>query len=247
MALPVPSDRARVALAPTGTLRAAINLSNFLLVTDARNPDKPRGVSPEMAKLLADQLEVDLQMIGYRSPSEIADSAAQDNWDVGNIGNEPARAQHMAFSPPYAEIDATYLVPPGSSVSTIAEIDQEGTTIASAQGAAYTLWLEDNLKSADLVYGRGLNASFDVFVEKCTDALAGLRVKLLDDAEKLPGSRVLDGRFTAVQQSMGIPRSRDEAGVEYLSRFVTAAITDGHVAALIKRFRVGAGLTPPAP
>ena len=113
MSLPAPSEAAVRALAPTGTLRAAINLSNFLLVTGRGADGNPEGVSPDMARTLAERLGVGLELLRYKTPGELADAAASGVWDIGNIGAEPARAESIAFTAAYCEIEATYMVPPG--------------------------------------------------------------------------------------------------------------------------------------
>jgi polar amino acid transport system substrate-binding protein len=245
--LPDPSAAAVAALAPTGTLRAAINLSNFLLVTGKGADGNPEGVSPVMAAELARRLGVGLELLRYKTPGEIADDGDSGRWDVGNIGAEPARAAAIAFTAAYCEIEATYLVRPGSTIETIAQVDQPGHRIASAARAAYDLWLEANLQHAELVQASGLDGSFEAFVDQNLDALAGLRPRLLNDAERLPGSRILDGRFTAVQQAMGTPRSRDAAGFEYLEAYVEDCKATGFVASLIAKHRVsGLSVAPPA-
>lgn len=236
--LPTPSAAAIAALAPTGTLRAAINLSNFLLVTGRDVDDNPTGVSPAMAGALAAKLGVACQPITYSSPSELADAATNGVWDIGNIGAEPKRAEHIAFTAAYCEIESTYLVAADSPITAIEQVDQPGIRIASAARTAYDLWLERNLEHAELVHGEGLEDSFEVFTAGGCDALAGLRPGLIPDAERLPGSRILDGYFSTVQQAMGTPRGRDDAGSAYLADFVEAAKSSGLVAALIAEHRV---------
>lgn len=247
MTLPEPSQAAIDALAPTGTLRAAINLSNFLLVTGKGDDGNPEGVSPDMAKTLATQLGVDIELLRYKTPAEIADSGDAGAWDIGNIGAEPARAATIRFTAAYCEIEATYLVPAGSDITSVEEVDQPGRRVASAARAAYDVWLEANLQHAELVSSPGLDGSFDTFVDENCDALAGLRPRLITDVERLPGARILDGRFTAVQQAMGTPRDRDDAGIEYLIAFVEAAKASGLVAELIARHGVqGLSVAGPA-
>lgn len=232
--LPEPSAAARAALAPTGTLRAAINLSNFLLVTGKGDDGNPVGVSPDMARTLADSLGVDLELLRYKTPGAIADDAASGNWDIGNIGAEPKRAEQIAFTAAYCEIQCTYLVPADSEITSIDQVDQPGRRIASAARSAYDLWLERNIERAELVQVSGLDGSFEAFVDQKLDALAGLLPRLLTDVERLPGARILDGSFTAVQQAMGTPRDRDPAGSEFLRSFVEAAKASGLVGSFIE-------------
>jgi polar amino acid transport system substrate-binding protein len=247
MSLPRPSDAAIAALAPSGTLRAAINLSNFLLVTGRGDDGNPEGVSPDMARALADELGVGIELLRYKTPATIADDAANDVWDVGNIGAEPQRAAVMNFSAAYCEIEATYMVPPGSDITSVEEVDQPGRRIASADRSAYGLWLDNNIANAEVIQATGLDGSFQTFVDEKCDALAGLRPRLITDVERMPGARILDGRFTAVQQAMGTPTGRDAAGHDYLKEFVEAAKASGLVAELIARHDVkGLSVAPPA-
>jgi len=245
--LPTPPPNAIAALAPTGKLRAAINLSNFLLVSQVDTDGTPHGVSPDMASALANQLGVELELRTYKNPGDVADAATKSKWDIGNIGAEKARAEVINFSGAYAEIESTYLVPAGSPISTIDEVDRPGIRVAVKARAAYSLWLEENLKHAELVLTDTVDGSFDAFVEGKLDALAGLRPRLMQDLGRLPGARVLDGQFRAVQQAIGTPRDRDPAGIEYLAAFVEAAKAEGLVQGLIDVHHVsGLSVAPPS-
>lgn len=230
----------RSALAPTGVLRAGINLSNFLLVS-SRAPDTglPQGVAPDLAAALAKRLEVPLQLVPFEKPSLLAAAASADAWDVGLIGAEPQRAESICFSAPYCEIRATFMVPSGSERSSFTELDQPGMRIGVSEGSAYDLWLSRNLQHATLHRAPGLDASFELFVSEGLDALAGLRPKLLMDAEKLDGAIVLDEHFTSVQQAVGTPRSVADGGATlWIERFVAEAKASGLVAELIRRHGV---------
>jgi polar amino acid transport system substrate-binding protein len=224
-------------LAPTGVLRAAINMGNFLLVTGRSPSGDPAGVAPDMAREIAALLGVPVAYVPFARPGELADAAGSGVWDIGLIGAEPQRAEKIAFTPAYVEIEATYLVPAGSSLSSIAEVDRAGVRIAVTARSAYDLWLERNIKHALLVRSEGGDATFKQFADEKLDALAGLRPRLLEDAEKLPGSRILDGQFTAVQQAVGTARN-NTAGAAFLRDFVEEAKKSGLVARLIERHRV---------
>ena len=247
MSLPTPSSDAVRALAPTGTLRAAINLSNFLLVSNTDEDGVPHGVSPGMAIALADRLGVELELITFANPGDVADAVVDGVWDIGNIGAEPVRAEHIDFTAAYAEIESTYLVRGDSPIQTFADADQPGVRISVKARAAYALWLERNLAEATLVEAPSLDASFDAFVADELDALAGLRPRLVADAARLPGARVLPGKFSAVQQAIGTPKGRDAAGFGYLRDFVEAAKREGLVASLIATHGAdGLSVAPPA-
>lgn len=239
-------SRAAVAeLAPTGVLRAGINLSNFLLVSGRNPAGEPEGVAPDMAREIAGRLGVEVAYVTFPRPGELADAARSGVWDIGLIAAEPARAEVIAFSPAYAEIEATYLVAAGSPLRTIADVDRPGVRIAIAARSAYDLWLERHLRHAQLVRAASLDASYDLFVADQLDALAGLRPRLLQDVEKLPGARILDGKFTAVQQAVGTAKA-NQAGARFLHDFVEEAKASGLVARLIERHHIrGLSVAPP--
>jgi polar amino acid transport system substrate-binding protein len=234
-------DRVRAELAPHGVLRAAINLGNFLLVTGRTPSGDPAGVAPDMAAEIAGRLGVAVAYVPYPRPGDVADAAGTDTWDICLIGAEPARAETIAFTSAYVEIEASYLVPAGSPLTTIEEVDRPGMRIAVTARSAYDLWLERNIKHAGLVRSPSLDGAYEQFVRDGLDALAGLRPRLLLDAAKLPGSRILPGQFTAVQQAVGTAR-RNEHGAAFLRGFVEEAKASGLVAGLIERHHV-AGLS----
>ena len=240
------NEHLRAEMAPTGTLRAGINMANFLLVTGRRDDGAPQGVAPDVANAVAERLGVQIAYVPYETPGQLADDAPKGVWDIGLIGAEPARAEHIAFSAAYVEIEATYLVPADSRLQAIDDVDRPGIRIAVAARSAYDLYLTRNIQHAELVRVAGLNASYDLFVNDQMDALAGLRPRLLSDVEKLPGARLLDGKFTAVQQAIGTPLQH-EAGAAFLRDFVEEAKTSGLVGQFIERHQVkGLSVAPPA-
>jgi polar amino acid transport system substrate-binding protein len=240
------NDKAKAELAPTGVLRAGINLSNFLLVTGRAANGNPEGVSPDMARAIADKLGVPVQYVPFKTPGELADQAENNVWDIGNIGAEPQRAAKISFTAAYCEIEATYMVPAGSPIKSIADVDKKGVRIAVTARAAYCLWLENNIKNATLVQVTGADAAYNKFVDEKFEVMAGLRPGLIKDIEKLPGARILDGKFSAVQQAVGTPK-KNSAGAQFLSAFVEEAKKSGLVASLIAKHKVkGLSVAPPA-
>jgi polar amino acid transport system substrate-binding protein len=137
-------------MAPTGTLRVALNMINFLLISGKNSEGVPVGVAPDLARTIAERIGVPLQLIQYGSPGELADDADKNVWDIGLIGAEPVRAQKIDFSTAYVEIEATYLVPPGSSLKHASEVDRPGNRIAVSARSAYDLWLTRNIQHAQL-------------------------------------------------------------------------------------------------
>jgi polar amino acid transport system substrate-binding protein len=224
-------------LAPTGVLRAGINLSNFLLVTGRSTTGDPEGVSPDMAREIANRLGVPVKYVPYKTPGELADMGGTGAWDIGLIGAEPQRAAVMTFSAAYVEIEATYMVPPGSPLKSIVDVDKKGVRVAVSARSAYGLWLENNLKNAELVQVSGLDGAFKKFMDDKLDALAGLRPGLLKDLAKHPELKILDGKFTAVQQAVGCNKPATESA-RYIAAFVENAKKSGLVASLIEKHKV---------
>ena len=224
-------------LAPTGVLRAAINMGNFLLVTGRTSAGDPEGVAPDMAREIASQLGVPVAYVPYARPGELADAAGSGVWDIGLIGAEPQRAEKIAFTPAYVEIEATYLVPAGSPLQTIADVDKRGRRVAVTARSAYGLWLENNYKEGELLQFDNAEAALKAFDGEKLDAYAGLRPGLIDLQKARPGSRILDGQFTAVQQAVGTARS-NAAGATFLRDFVEEAKKSGLVAGLIEKHKV---------
>jgi len=241
-----PSAEVIAQLTPTGALRAGINMSNFLLVVDKTASGDPIGPSPAIAQAIADALGAPLKLVPFDHPSDVAAAAGKDKWDIGNIGAEPQRAAVMDFTAAYAEIVATYLVPPGSPIQSIDEVDKPGNRISVSKGSAYGLWLENNIKQADLLAIAGGDEAFDQFVNEKMDALASLRPRLMTEKDKMPGSRILDGQFAAVQQAVGVNKGND-AAYAWLKDFVEEAKSSGMVAGFIEKYGVEGKLSVAAP
>lgn len=229
-------QQVRQQLAPDGVLRAAINLSNSLLVSGEDPRQGWRGVAPDLAAAIADALGARLRLVAYATPAELADAADSGDWTVGLVGANPARARRIAFTEPYALIQAGYLVPPGSGLQRIEDVDQPGHRIAAYRGSAYGLWLEQNLRQARLVQGKDFAEAFALFRDQGLDALASLLVMLPRDRDVLPGSRILPGRFMTVEQAVGTPRA-NEAAAAFLRGFVRRAKDDGSIARWIELHR----------
>jgi len=234
------------ALAPTGTLRVALNMSNTLLTATDPATGEPCGLAADLGRELGQRLGVPVALLPYPNPGVLADAASTGVWDVGFIGAEPQRAQEIDFTAAYVEIEATYLVPPGSPLQAIAEVDRPGVRIAVPDRSAYELYLTRNLQHAELVRIQGADNAFKRFVAEKLDALAGLRPRLVTDHDALPGSRLLAGNFTAVQQAAGTPKGRP-VGAQYLCTFIEDIKSTGLVARTIAKHNVrGLTVVPPA-
>ncbi|MDB5926165.1 MAG: amino acid transporter substrate-binding protein [Betaproteobacteria bacterium] len=236
---------AKAELTSTGKLRAGINFQNVLLTTLGPNGEQG-GVAVEFARELARRLAVPLDIIPFKSAGALADSVSTGVWDISVLGDEPERAKVIAFAAPLTEIEATYLVPAGSPIRSISEVDRAGIRIVSPAKSAFDLYLSRTIKNAQLVQIAGTKAAQEHFVKEKLDALAGLKPGLLEAAPALPGSRILDGNFTVVRHTVGMPRGRDAAAA-YLCDLVEDVKASGLVAKWIEKSGVkGLSVAPPA-
>ena len=223
----------RADLAPTGALRAAINYGNFILATRDRATGQSRGVAVDLAREVARRLAVPLEIVAFDSVAVMGDAAPTGVWDLAFLGSDPQREMLMSFTAAYLEIEATYLVPGSSPLRTAADVDREGVRVAAPARANYELFLRRNLRRAQLVSTASNDAAFDLLATGQAEALAGLTQALHDRLSRLPGSRIVQGRFMGVQQSIAVPRGR-ETGLAYLRRIVEDAKASGLVARAIE-------------
>ena len=224
-------------LAPGGTLRVGLNYGNFLLVLKDAPDGAPRGIAPDLGRELGKRLGVPVEFVKFKQAGELADGVRDGKCEVGFLGAEPQRANEIAFTKAYLEIPVTFLVPAGSNIRTLADVDREGVRISVSARSAYDLYLSRTLKHAKLERAEGIDASYELFVKEKLHVLAGLKPRLVADAEKLPGARVLDGQVTGVQQAVGTKKART-AGAKYLSEFVEDVKRSGLVAKTIEKHGV---------
>ena len=231
------ASEVRAQLAPHGVLSAAVYLGNFLLVTGRTSSGVPTGIAPDICRAIARRLDVQLDLKGFETQDEVVDAAATGKCGIVLVGSDPARAQKVTFTPAYAELEATYLVPANSLIQDISQVDQPGVRIASFFKSAYDHWLQRNLKHATLVHADSLQASNELFISEQLDALAGLKTGLVAFANKVPGLRILDGQFTGIQQGIATNKSNVEA-IDFLRACVEEFIRSGLVADLIQKYQV---------
>ena len=233
-------------IAPNGTLRAGINMSNFLLVTGRTPEGHPDGVSPDLAREIARRLGVNIKLVPFDSPEKLVDAAGADAWDIGLVGAEPQREEKMAFTAAYAEIEATYLVREDSPLMAIDQVDKDGGSIVVRDRSAYGLFLKRSIEKANLLLTDSYDEARERFLNEDIDALAGLRTGLMKDVDKNPGLRILPGKFAAVQQAVGTLRAND-AAIAYLAEVVEDAKASGLIASFIVKHNArGLSVAPPA-
>jgi polar amino acid transport system substrate-binding protein len=220
-------------LAPSGTLRAAINFGNPVLAQRAPGTGTPGGVSVALAQELARQLGVPVTLLPFEEAGQVFKAAKTGAWDIAFLAIDPVRAAEIAFTAPYALIEGCYAVPESSALHAAEEVDRDGVHVAVASGSAYDLYLTRALKHAQLVRFANAAQAVAAFEHDHLDVLAGVKQPLLELIASRPGLRLLDGRFMAIAQAMGTPQGRP-AGFAYLQTFVAQAKASGFVAEALR-------------
>ena len=239
-------EEAAVEIAPSGTIRAALNFANNVLARRDPAGGEAAGVAAELARELGRRLDRPVQFVAYESAAVMADGAQIGAWDIAFLAADPAREETIAFTAPYLELDATYLVPAESAVRGVEEVDAPGVRIVARPRSAYDLFLRRTIKQATLVYPDAGETDVAVLTGGRADVLAGLRHVLVETAAAMPGLRVLDGRFAAMGQAIGLPRGSDAAAA-YLHAFVEDVKASGFVArAIAASGAEGVSVAPPA-
>src|SRR2546421_12783793 len=170
-----PSPSALSELAPTGKLRVGINYGNFLLVNKDPASGEYRGIAVDLGRELGRRLNVPVDLVPFETAGKLADAVKAGAWDVAFLGNEPQRAGEIAFSPAYLEIEAGYLVPAGSPIRTIADVDRKGVRIPVAVNSALELYLSRRLQGATLVRVHGVQGSYHNFFKGKPESLSWLK------------------------------------------------------------------------
>ena len=225
---------ARAQLAPTGKLRVGLIMSNQVLVSKDPRTGELRGVTIDLGKAMARRLGVHFEAVEYANPAALVKSFGDNEWDIAFLAFDPARAQEVTFSPPYMEVDNSYLVAANSKVTTVEDADMAGVTIAVPEKSAPDLYLSRNLKVAKVLrVPGGAAAAIKVLIDRQADAYAENAHMLSLYAEKLPGARVLDGRYTIICHAIATHKDKVVAS-EYVKAFVADAKVNGTVAEAIR-------------
>lgn len=233
-------------LAPNGTLRAAINYGNPLLAK--RDADgAPRGVSVDLARELGRRLGVPVELVTYTAAGKMVAGIQAGEWDVAFYAIDPVRAVDTEFSAPYLLIEGAYLVPDASPIRRSEDVDREGVRVAAAKGSAYDLYLTRSLKHATLVHAPTSQQVTETLLGQKLEVAAGVRQQMQADAARLPGLRLLDGRFMEIRQAMAVPTGR-RLGAAYVAKFVEQMKASGFIAESLHRHGIeGVTLAEPAP
>ena len=235
-------------LAPTGRLRASINLGNPILAGTDPATGRARGVSVDLAHALAGRLGVPLDTIEFPAATKSVDAVTSGLADIGFFAIDPLRGAEIAFTDPYILIEGAYLVREDSPCRANEDVDRAGTSIVVGKGSAYDLFLTRELKHASFQRVPGAAEVVETLRAGGADVAGGIRQVLVEAAARPPGLRVLPGRFMVIRQAMGLSRSRDPAAEAALRAFVEEMKASGFVADAMRRHDVaGATVAPPAP
>jgi len=240
-------DRAALvrAIAPTGTLRAVINVGNPILASRAPGDPSPRGISVDLTQELARRLSVPVELIVMPSAGRSVETMRAENADIGFFAIDASRGQGIDFTAPYVKIEGTYLVRDTSPITNIEEVDRRGIRVAVALNSAYDLFLRRYIRNATLVRVATSPNVVEEFLRQNIEVAAGVRQQLEADARRFPGVRVLPGRFMVIQQAMGLAGGRDAVGLAYVSDFIEDVKASGFIAAALMRHGIeGAAVAP---
>ena len=231
--------------APSGKLRAAINLGNPILA-HAAGDGGAGGVSVDLAREFARRLGVDLELVVVDTAGKSVDAVATERADIGFFAIDPARGADIAFTAPYVLIEGSYLVQAESPIRANEDVDRAAHRVVVGKGSAYDLFLSRELRQAQIVRAPSSPAVVTTFLEQSADVAAGVRQQLEADARAHPGLRLLDGRFMVIRQAMGVPKSRGAHAAASLAAFVEEMKAGGFVADALKRHGIeGASVAPP--
>jgi polar amino acid transport system substrate-binding protein len=240
-ALALDSEVSRV-LAPSGRLRAGLYRGTPTSILDDADKD-PHGVGYEIGKELARQLQVGYEPVVFARNAEVQQAVKSGAVDVAFTNASTARAKEVDFAPPYLQIELGYLVPPGSAITDVGEIDTAGKRVGVTTGSTSDATLSKDLKNAEVVRAPTFDDTIAQLASHQIDAFATNKATLFEIAAKLPGARVLDGRWGVERHAIAIPKGRD-AGHEFLKAFTSDIISSGLVRDAIARAGLKGVLEP---
>ncbi len=238
------STTTRAALAPSGTLRAAINFGNPILANRDPATGDAKGVSVDLARELGRRLGVPVELVIYTAAGKVVEGIKTGAWDIGFFAIDPVRAVDTDFSAAYVVIEGAYLVNRDSPIRKNEDVDRDGVRVVVGRGSAYDLYLTRALKKAVIMRAPTSPTVTDMMVADKFEVAAGVKQQLEADAKRLPGLRLLDGRFMTIDQAMAIPKGRAE-GAAYLHKFVEEMKASGFIAAALKRHAIEGALVAP--
>jgi polar amino acid transport system substrate-binding protein len=236
---------ARDILAATGRLRAAINLGNAALASRDTETGTLGGVSPALARALADELGVGIEFATYEGAGKVFDAVDEDAWDLAFLAIDPKRAEKIGYTAPYVVIEGTYAVAHDAPDTACAALDRPGARLMVARNSAYDLYLTKHLRHAEIVRAPTPPDSFAMYRRGGYAAVAGVRQSLEAAYRDDPTIRILPDAITTIRQAIAVPLRKAEA-LEFLDAFIEARKADGFVrTALDTAGRTDVAVAPP--
>jgi len=230
---------ALAALAPSGNLRASINLGNPVLAKRDAATGEVTGVSVDLAQALAEWLGVvALELVVVDTAAKSVENVGAGRADVGFFAIDPLREAELAFTVPYLFIEGAYLVREHSPIRDMRDVDREGLRVGVGQGSAYDLYLSRHLQHAQIVRAPTYPEAMNRFLAEGLEVAAGVRQQIEADAARLSGLRLLPGSFMQIAQAMATPQARGAPAAALLRAFVQRQIAAGNVAAALARHGV---------
>ena len=241
--MPVTADL-KQAFAPTGVLRASINLGNPILA-GRDGEGRAIGVSVDLARGLAERLGLPVELAVFDTAAKSVEAVTSEQADVGFFAIDPVRGAGIAFTAPYVLIEGAYLVRDGSPLRANEEVDRSGTRVVVGKGSAYDLYLSRELKAAEIIRAPSSPAVVDTWIEQGAEVAAGVKQQLEKDAARIGAVRLLPGRFMVIQQAMGLPKGRGDDPAAFLRDYVEQQKASGFVAEAMRRHGIeGASVAP---
>ncbi len=242
--MPLPATIVR-AFTPAGKLRAAINLGNPILAGKDPVTGAPFGVSVDLARGFAERLGVDVEFAVFDNAAKSVEAVKSEAADIGFFAVYPLRGEGIAFTAPYVLIEGAYMVRQDSPLQHNDEVDSANHRVAVGKGSAYDLYLSRELKHAQIVRAITFPAVISAFIDQQLEVVAGIKQQLQADAARLPGLRLLPGRFMVIQQAMGLPKGRGAEAAAALTQYVEEMKLSGFVAQALARHGIQGAVVAP--
>ncbi len=235
------------ALAPNGTLRAAINFGNPILANKNAQTGEPFGVSVDIARELGRRVNMPVELVTFTSAGKVVDAVSANEVAIAFVAIDPVRATTTLYTAPYVIIEGAYLVRDNSPLRDNAEVDRSGTRVVVGGGSAYDLYLTREIKNATLVRAATSPLVTDEMLKQNLEVAAGVKQQLQADAARVGGVRLLPGRFMVINQALAMPVARAGAS-DFLKAFIEDLKATGFVANALERHGIkGALIAPLAP
>ena len=234
------------AFAPTGHLRASINLGNPILANRDPSTGEPFGVSIDLARAFAKRLGVGIELVVFDAAGKSVEAVRGEQADIGFFAIDPLRGEGISFTAPYVLIEGSYLVPQASPIQSNEEVDRPGVRVTVGKGSAYDLFLTREIKHAEIHRAPTSPTTVDFYLSEKLEVAAGVKQQLEMDAKRLPNLRLLPGRFMVIEQAMGLPKSRSPEAQAYLRKFVEDMKASGFVAQSLARHKIEGAVVAPA-